>query len=87
MHSYASQEPHTIGTAIFKGFAELDNTDSLDNAIKPGQLLTAAERFRLWAHSLGLHQSGHASLDYRVRDTVVLKDRFAELLIKLQEQI
>lgn len=54
----------------------------------PGRTISSEEeRFRLWAHSLGLYQSGHASLDYRVRDASVVKIYLIKLLADLRDQL
>jgi hypothetical protein len=45
------------------------------------------ERFRLWARNLGLTQSGHASLDYRVRDASVIKTSLANLLGDVKQNL
>ncbi|KAI0102119.1 hypothetical protein GGR51DRAFT_574262 [Nemania sp. FL0031] len=48
-------------------------------------LTSEAERFQLWANSLGLFHEGHESLDYRVRDSVFVKEQLSELLQQLIE--
>ncbi|KAI1759182.1 hypothetical protein GGR53DRAFT_524068 [Hypoxylon sp. FL1150] len=77
-------ELYDIGAEIFDAFEDLGNSNQV---IGRHHLASEAQRFRLWAHSLGLHQQGHASLDYRVRDAVVVKDRLAEILSELQEHL
>jgi len=66
---------------IFNAFRELENMGgaNVEDAFRR-HLVTESERFALWAQSLGLGRQGHASLDYRVRDASVVKDRLEDLL-------
>src|SRR4051794_39618294 len=41
-------------------------------------------RLRVWAGNIGAHQSGRASLDYRLRDASHIKDQIIRLLDDLQ---
>ncbi|KAH7324478.1 hypothetical protein B0I35DRAFT_458217 [Stachybotrys elegans] len=78
---------HTTGAAIFEAFTQLQEIEPSSILVKQHQLVVEEERFRLWAHSLGLQQQGHASLDYRVRDSIIVRDRLAELLGELLEHL
>ncbi|KAK4230289.1 hypothetical protein QBC38DRAFT_357581, partial [Podospora fimiseda] len=68
------------------GIKILDTFQVLNTAQQDG-ITPHFQRFRLWAHGLGLFQHGHASLDYRVRDAEVVKARLAEMLNTLQEHL
>ncbi|KAK6824638.1 hypothetical protein PG987_012132 [Apiospora arundinis] len=57
---------------------------SVDRAIGGRHIGLEAQRFQLWAHSLGLQRQGHASLDYRVRDSDIVRDRLLEVLLELE---
>ncbi|KAI0459543.1 hypothetical protein F5B21DRAFT_248363 [Xylaria acuta] len=84
----ASLQLHVIGTAIFNALAALASAGELDRFSQHTSILrTEAERFRLWAHSLGLHQQGHSSLDYRVRDAAVIKEGLLEVLSDLKDHL
>ncbi|KAI1151729.1 hypothetical protein F4825DRAFT_421936 [Nemania diffusa] len=72
-----------LGLKVSEGFSKLLSVRGAAESLNVPHLTSEAERFQLWAHSLGLHQEGHASLDYRVRDAVILKERLAELLQQL----
>src|SRR5262245_58320694 len=84
-------ELHALGSGIFNTFKRLAdepcgvpcNTDlQLQHHI-----VVQEQRFRLWAHSLGLHQKGHSSLDYRVRDAVIARNHLTEILTELKEHL
>jgi hypothetical protein len=79
-----SVELYSIGTEIFKAFRELAG---VEGPFSQRHLAAEAQRFRLWAHSLGLHQQGHASLDYRVRDAMIVKGRLAGILGDLKDHL
>ncbi|KAK5657626.1 hypothetical protein OQA88_2698 [Cercophora sp. LCS_1] len=51
------------------------------------QLAAEADRFELWAVNLGLFASGHASLDYRVRDTESIQQTLLRFLSSLNEAL
>ncbi|KAF4467134.1 kinase domain containing [Fusarium albosuccineum] len=51
------------------------------------RLFSEEQRFRLWAHSLGLHQKGHASLDYRLRDATAVRRLLIEILVELKSHL
>jgi len=86
-----SPELQSLGLDIFKTFKSLiERPGDSDQAIEiPSRrrLVTEEERFRLWAHNLGLHQKGHASLDYRVRDASIIKSYLANLLVELKDHL
>ncbi|XXH04355.1 hypothetical protein Hte_010769 [Hypoxylon texense] len=82
-----SVELYDVGTKVFGAFEGLLSLNHSNPFTGRHHLASEAQRFRLWAHSLGLHQLGHASLDYRVRDAVVVKNRLAEVLLGLQEHL
>ncbi|KAI4868432.1 hypothetical protein F4820DRAFT_410204 [Hypoxylon rubiginosum] len=83
-----SPELYCIGIKVFDAFEKLLGLSNSQLLSKHRDLLVDEEqRFRLWAHSLGLHQHGHASLDYRVRDVTFVKERLAKLLSNLQEHL
>lgn len=78
---------HRIGTEIFELWQNLEASEKPDWLQPQRFLISEGERFRLWAHSLGLHRQGHASLDYRVRDVVVVKERLADILTNLKDNL
>ncbi|KAJ8126017.1 hypothetical protein O1611_g7621 [Lasiodiplodia mahajangana] len=83
-----SRPLHVIGSAISSAFAELVSVNTLDRlSRRPLVLITEQQRFKLWAHSLGLHQQGHESLDYRLRYAVSVKEGLIEVLTDLQGHI
>lgn len=79
-----STELHELGTKIFAGFSELSAAQNIASHSVGKKLISEEQRFRLWAHSLGLHHQGHSSLDYRVRDAVAVKSRLADILAELK---
>lgn len=82
-----SAELHGIGAEVFATFSELSGVGEIANDPVGKRLTTEEQRFRLWAHSLGLHNQGHSSLDYRVRDAVAVKSSLADVLAELKEQL
>lgn len=83
----ASTELHLVGSSIFESFNNLTTPGDLRGGAVRTKLTSEEQRFRLWAHSLGLHRSGHASLDYRVRDATAIKSRLADILYELKDQL
>ena len=51
------------------------------------QLAAEVDRFELWAVNLGLFASGHASLDYRVRDAESIRQALLRFLSSLNEAL
>lgn len=49
----------------------------------PREVEEAYGRFRIWLGNLGALQRGHASLDYRVRESAVMKTNIVTLLKQL----
>ncbi|KAJ4251038.1 hypothetical protein NW762_011688 [Fusarium torreyae] len=74
-----SEELRIVGKAISRAFSSVAAGDSGLNCEQ--------QRFKLWSHSLGLFQRGHASLDYRVRDAVAVKGLLLEILRELEIHI
>lgn len=82
-----STELHHLGAEIFAAFLELGGAQDIASHSVGKRLISEEQRFRLWAHSLGLHNQGHSSLDYRVRDAVAVKSRLADILTELKEHL
>jgi hypothetical protein len=82
-----SRELHALGINIFKLYSDVITANSPAAVSAQRHLATEEQRFRLWAHSLGLHQKGHSSLDYRVRDAATVRTRLAEILRHLESHL
>ncbi|KAL7904697.1 hypothetical protein GGI35DRAFT_472193 [Trichoderma velutinum] len=82
-----SAELYTSGRKISSDLLQLVVLFQLRQSPKYRHLAAEEQRFQLWAHSLGLYQQGHASLDYRVRDAEIIKAGFARILEELQSHI
>lgn len=80
-------ELHELGTEIFAAFSELSGIQDIASHSVEKRLISEEQRFRLWAHSFGLHNQGHSSLDYRVRDAVVVKSHLADILAELKKHL
>ena len=80
-----------IGVEILRLFnrieQECNKSATFHNETSFAQLFTQSERFDLWATSLGLHQSGHASLDYRFRDAPRIREYADSLLSNLRSSL
>jgi hypothetical protein len=85
------QELQLLGRTVagtFKRLVEAPWTDDRDTTIPSRRRIAAEEeRFRLWARTLGLFQTGHASLDYRVRDASFVKASLTDLLTGLRDHL
>jgi hypothetical protein len=58
-----------VGFDIVQLFNDLESATIKDyQGIERDDLVEQQQRFDLWATNIGLHQRGHASLDYRFRD-------------------
>ncbi|KAM6488312.1 hypothetical protein HDV62DRAFT_396877 [Trichoderma sp. SZMC 28011] len=82
-----STELFTSGRKISSDLLQLVVLFQLRQSPNYRHLVAEEQRFQLWAHSLGLYQQGHASLDYRVRDAEIVKSGFARILEELQTHI
>ncbi|OPB39164.1 hypothetical protein A0O28_0048700 [Trichoderma guizhouense] len=87
MDQMDSTELITSGRKISSDLLQLIVLFQLRQSPKYRHLVAEEQRFQLWAHSLGLYQQGHASLDYRVRDAEIIKSAFAGILEELQSHI
>ncbi|KAF5569138.1 kinase domain-containing protein [Fusarium pseudoanthophilum] len=77
-----------LGRCILDAFESLaDRPWVVDERPSRNQVLIQHQRFLLWARSLGLNQIGHASLDYRLRDSTVVRDTLANVLHELGEHL
>ena len=58
-----------VGFDAVRLFRSLENVAIADyKGLDEDRLIQQQQRFDLWATNIGLHQQGHASLDYRFRD-------------------
>lgn len=85
------QELQALGRRVAAAFKELIETPCTDGKVEglPSrrQIATEEERFRLWARTIGLYQTGHASLDYRVRYASYIESSLRNLLAELQDHL
>ncbi|KAF6810449.1 hypothetical protein CPLU01_15301 [Colletotrichum plurivorum] len=92
----AAEEHHqgelqSLGVEVFKVFQQLIEqpwvSDELTVLPSRRSIESEEERFRLWTQSMGLMQVGHASLDYRVRDSSVIKSSLTDVLSELLDHL
>jgi len=57
------------------------------DSLRPKALQKEQERFQLWSVTLGLFDSGHSSLAYRLEDAVEAYDLIIDLLKDLNENL
>ena len=70
-----------IGFDIVQLFDELESATISDyQGLEKENLIEQQQRFDLWATNIGLHQRGHASLDYRFRDAPAFQEYCQTLL-------
>lgn len=74
--------------ALFVKVKALDSSKFPENfhALAP-KLACEADRFQLWAVNLGIFVSGHASLDYRVRDAGNIRSTTQRLISSLEDAL
>ncbi len=73
---------------LFEKVKALDWSKSSENFQELAPKLAAeADRFQLWAVNLGLFVSGHASLDYRVRDAGNIRSAALRLISSLEDAL
>ncbi|KAH0429054.1 hypothetical protein CcaCcLH18_08681 [Colletotrichum camelliae] len=91
MTTGAPRELQSIGVHVFATFKTLSQSpwasDGSSNAPSRRRIEAEHQRLRLWAQNLGLNQTGHASLDYRVRDASIIKASLVDLLSELQDHL
>ena len=78
---------YKVGKRTSDKLTQLTALLQLSQSTKYRQAVTEEQRFKVWAHSLGLYHQGHASLDYRVRDAEVVKARLTEILEELESHV
>jgi hypothetical protein len=81
-----------IGYETLHKFSQLADALSVeasvsDQHLRQTQLEFEYQRFKLWAANLGLHQHGHASLDYLLRDAGLIKEYIADVLKEMNEYL
>lgn len=86
-----SRELQAVGSGVFATFKILSQSpwarDEASDAPFQRRIEAEHQRLRLWAQNLGLNQTGHASLDYRVRDASIIKASLLDLLSELQDHL
>ena len=71
----------------FEHILRLLSSGASENPVGANQIILEEQRFRLWAGNLGLHQHGHSSLDYRLRDADVVRSYALDLLTGIKEYL
>lgn len=66
---------------VIKG---LEENQSFAAQLSPAALKDEFDRFKLWIGNIAAHRKGQRSLDYRLRDSIYLRDRVLELLASMQ---
>ncbi|KAK0739600.1 hypothetical protein B0T21DRAFT_409940 [Apiosordaria backusii] len=72
---------------VFQAFDGLSDLKYPNNGAPQKHFTIEAQRFRLWAYSLGLQHQGHSSLDYRVRDAALVKTQLLRMLSTLHDHL
>ena len=71
----------------FEHILRILSREESQSKISAKQIGLEEQRFRLWAGNLGLHQHGHSSLDYRLRDADVVRSYALDLLTGIKEYL
>lgn len=61
--------------------------DNNKSCMPPMALNNQRDRFKIWAGNLGALQQGHASLDFRLKESSFLQTTFLELLSRLRDTL
>ncbi|KAF4462042.1 transcription factor [Fusarium albosuccineum] len=73
---------------VFHSFRTLFNaTANQDNVEDLSTFEDESTRFKLWVGNLGAHQSGRASLDYRLREALHLQEQVVYLLKDISDSL
>ncbi|KAJ3541543.1 hypothetical protein NM208_g4558 [Fusarium decemcellulare] len=72
---------------VFQSFRTLFNTESQGNAEDLSTFEDESTRFKMWVGNLGAHQSGRASLDYRLREALHLQEQVVYLLKDISDSL
>ena len=86
-------DEHGIGLRAETGTRSLEALcavwPSIEEQSKAGNLLAEDQlgRFRIWAKNIGVFAKGHASLDYRLRDSAEVGLLMIEQLEALQDSV
>lgn len=74
-----------IGFDVINLFSEVSG--SFKEGEQQFQIVQQMQRFDLWATNIGLHQRGHASLDYRFRDAATMSQLCRSYLEDMVESL
>ena len=76
-----------VGTRSLEALCALWPT--IEEQFKAGNLLAEDQlgRFRIWAKNIGVFAEGHASLDYRLRDSAEVRLLMVDQLETLQNSV
>ncbi|KAK4082798.1 uncharacterized protein Triagg1_1688 [Trichoderma aggressivum f. europaeum] len=82
----------STGLATLKLFkllqkTELESTEDQSHEWPKHLLLAQFDRFELWAVNLGVFVTGHGSLDYRIRDSGILKESILGMMKGLNRSL
>jgi hypothetical protein len=80
---------HVISGACLKGFLlEITLQNEEHSRLMPVEKLTEElNRFKIWCGNLGALQSGRSSLDFRLRESIVMRTNVLKLLDRLQQTL
>ncbi|KAK0656929.1 hypothetical protein B0T16DRAFT_366690, partial [Cercophora newfieldiana] len=75
--------------ALFDRVKAIDDSSETARRVKwqAARLAAELDRFQLWAVNLGLFVSGHASLDYRVRDAESIRATILRVMASLSDAL
>lgn len=77
-----------VGFDIIRLFNAFESATIKDyQGLEADNFVEQQQRFELWANNIGLHQRGHASLDYRLRDAPAIHQYCQTLLEDLAKTL
>ena len=72
---------------LLKAFSSSGTSEKFSLQLPPRSVYDEYQRFQLWSSNLGLQRTGHASLDYMLQDTELVRQHTADLLDELEEYL
>ena len=73
--------------SLLKALSSSGTSDKFILQLPPRSVHDEYQRFQLWSSNLGLQRTGHASLDYTLQDTELVRQHTADLLEELKEYL
>ena len=74
-------------TTLLSHVNDLPTDHSFRRQIPFDGLYDQRGRFRIWCGNLGALQKGHGSLDYRLRESLIMQDAVSDMIKRLYNEL